>query len=71
MSDTYVKEIEDGRWEVKLGAGILPVIITQHVLDLHNRFSAGTFVCGPGGIEAFVKEANAVAAINKYLKDKV
>lgn len=70
MSDKYVKELNKETWEVKLGAGILPVTITQATLDFHNIHSGSTFVCGPGGIEAFVREANAVAAVNKYLAEK-
>lgn len=65
----YVKELSDGVWEVKLGAGILPIVITRQTLQSYNALSGGTITPNKA-IDEFIKEANAVAAVNKWLSEK-
>ena len=62
-------KVVDGGWEVKLGAGILPILVTAEDINLINALSGGT-VHPVGNFHDFMKLVNAVNAVNKYEANK-
>ena len=68
MSAQYVKPISDG-WEVKLGPGQLPFVVTQSDLNYVNSLPTfGTFAMPTRQtIDDFNRLLNGVAAVREYL----
>jgi hypothetical protein len=68
-SSKYVKQIGDGKWEVKLGAGILPIVITNDDRLQMAMVMASTFLLprDAGSLEEFKQKARAVAAVNEFI----
>lgn len=62
----YVKEVPEG-WEVKLGAGIVPVIITQFDIDNARVFQSTATIPYNMTQEEYVRYLDAVAKVNEYL----
>jgi hypothetical protein len=71
--DQYVKELPGlHSFEVKLGAGILPVVVTREFVETSNRHSVGTAaVPGNLSITELERAWKAVALVNEYLASKV
>lgn len=66
----YVKSLPDGSFEIKPGAGQLPVIMTREQYEYLGVASYGTaLIPSPlfGGIEEFIKLANVYAMVKEYL----
>ncbi len=70
LVDIVVKETEHG-WEVKLGAGILPVKVTKRDRQYWSQVSAGTFSM-PSGHDAISlsRLLAAITAVNQYEAEK-
>ena len=68
----YVKELDNGVFEVKLGAGIVPVKITRYEIDELNLSASGT-ASMPSRyktIDDFIQAVNAAAKVQEYLANK-
>lgn len=68
MDTPIVIPIDENKWEVKLGAGILPIVIGREYLNLINQSSGGTFIFpSKKSLTEFNLDLKAIAAINNYL----
>lgn len=67
-SSEYVKEISEGKWEVKLGAGILPIVITtQDRIEMAMAAASTLALPQNVSLSQFVNKAKAVAKVNEFI----
>jgi hypothetical protein len=73
MQDIVVTEFTSGtEWEVKLGAGILPVKVTDYDRQYWSQISVGTFAMPRDYDETSLNRLlAAIAAVNKYEAEKI
>jgi len=64
----YVKELRAGGWEIKLGAGILPFVLTQRDYDYfsdHENFVGTSAPPSWMNLEDFCRKANGYVAVKQ------
>lgn len=66
----YVKPLMAGGWEVKLGAGMLPFVLTQQDVVYFETCPQNGTCALPFrmGLDDFCRKANGFAAVKEYLE---